>query len=954
MTIKKLLSGVLCASMLLSSFTFVSANEAPTSADSWNYNLVSESSKDLYADFPMIINKSIGKDMSLSMQFQYLKNISANDTVEVTITDLSDNSVVENYELTEDNNFIIWNDVENNKYFSISVAENINGVENMFNGYINTKFVPTDFPVNMTLGNKEYALNNGEEFSAVAIKKIGVHANCDHDDDTECVATCKTSGVLDLLAANELDTFYSSLDDNSYYEMQVEASLEGQFEHYQGFISTYPGGEDLGVFTRGYTFSLNPVSPVSVASVDPYGIATAAVTPDDYDFSTAYEYVYYRNENISSLDYDSELMVKWVVPETGSYTIETIGNVDTMWYEFTVNNDTGDVYDTVYTRRSGGTGGNVSRTISILEGQIKYFVLNLEDGDVGPCAFRIIRNDYSNTDGIPAFRDQVQSSYDNGNFSAISNDNCWIEFDGDVNIFAYDVSNGNGYLCFENVETALTVDIYTIYDRVGGFDKLWKETTFTVSAVDPRMTYMYDFSDEIHYIDIRQSVLPNINTNAYYDWNAYTYDFDFCDPRLKDAQDLAAHATYGDTPVTPTQITLPYSNATRTMHKGESDWFTFTTGANGGELTAKLYKATNGNQYDISLYEEVEIDSYDPPAWYIPTNIGTIETYNTYKELTYDELLPNHTYFIEIDRPNSTTYSSAHPYTITVDIAIPAPTATLSGNVALSHTSGVNISDLTAMKNAVMDQMTCTLYGETVADSTAVADVELYYNDAVLTASAVNALAVGTYTIVPKYKGVAATGGTVTLTVAEQVVDMVQVTIPTSVEYINEYDWLRCAKTMADFRLAREGSATSTLTEDDVADLLGFNPDDPSRGTLYQTYKATCLFYSNGQSTSNTGFTRVTNANAVTEDELYDMISGGSVVIMQLADSTATSDVTKMRYLVISGVNKTTHQLKVYDCLQTSSNLLRWVDTSDIFNGGYDSTNANVKFLGSIIEVSSN
>lgn len=954
MTIKKLLSGVLCASMLLSSFTFASANEAPTSADSWNYNLVSESSKDLYADFPMIINKSIGKDMSLSMQFQYLKNISADDTVEITITDLSDNSVVENYELTEDNNFIIWNDVENNKYFSISVAENINGVENMFNGYINTKFVPTDFPVNMTLGNKEYALNNGEEFSAVAIKKIGVHANCDHDDDTECVATCKTSGVLDLLAANELDTFYSSLDDNSYYEMQVEASLEGQFEHYQGFISTYPGGEDLGVFTRGYTFSLNPVSPVSVASVDPYGIATAAVTPDDYDFSTAYEYVYYRNENISSLDYDSELMVKWVVPETGSYTIETIGNVDTMWYEFTVNNDTGDVYDTVYTRRTGGTGGNVSRTISILEGQIKYFVLNLEDGDVGPCAFRIIRNDISNMDSIPAYRDEVQANYDNGIFSSITNPNCTISYNGDVNVFAYDVSKGNGYLQFSQVGTPLTIEIYTIYDRVGGFDKLWKESTLTAGNYAAVNNLVHNFSKEIHYIDIKQTSVPATTSEDYFSRPTYTYNFNFFDPRKKDADDVSANDIYGDSPVHPVNITCPYTNNTRTLHRGESDWFVFTA-ESAGDLTVKLNKATNGNQYDVALYDEIEIDSYDPPAWYIPTNIGSVESYDSYQELTYSGLVQGKQYYIEVDRPDSNTYSSVHPYTIEVYVTSPNPTAVLANNVILSYVKGTATPDISSFKNSVMDQMTCTLYGENVDDSVAVDDVELYYNNNVLTSDVVSNMSVGTYNIVPKYQGVAATGGTVTLNVSEQIVEQVEVSIPTPYQYTVEFDGLTCAQVLANLKLANDNQSATTLDVSDVAALLNIDEDYPERTSRSNTFKATCYFYTNGTSASSNAFINLNNATAVSEDALYDMIDNGNVAIMHLADSTDKTNKEKMRYVIICGVNKTTHQLKVYDCLEyNQSNRLRWVSTSSIFDGGYISSNSNVKFSGSIIVNSEN
>ncbi|UKI37449.1 MAG: hypothetical protein L6V93_04745 [Clostridiales bacterium] len=98
-------SGFWCAVMILSHFTFAYAAEETALSVARNYNLVSEDTQDLYADFPMVINSSIGMDMSLSIQFRYLKNIFPADYADITITDLSTNAVIESYHLTSDNDF---------------------------------------------------------------------------------------------------------------------------------------------------------------------------------------------------------------------------------------------------------------------------------------------------------------------------------------------------------------------------------------------------------------------------------------------------------------------------------------------------------------------------------------------------------------------------------------------------------------------------------------------------------------------------------------------------------------------------------------------------------------------------------------------------------------------------------------------------------------------------------
>ena len=112
MVVKKLFSGFWCAVMILSHFTFAYAAEETALSVTRNYNLVSEDTQDLYADFPIVISSSIGMDMSLSIQFRYLKNIFPADYANIPITDLSSNSVIESYPLTPDTDFIVLSEVE--------------------------------------------------------------------------------------------------------------------------------------------------------------------------------------------------------------------------------------------------------------------------------------------------------------------------------------------------------------------------------------------------------------------------------------------------------------------------------------------------------------------------------------------------------------------------------------------------------------------------------------------------------------------------------------------------------------------------------------------------------------------------------------------------------------------------------------------------------------------------
>ncbi len=236
--------------------------------------------------------------------------------------------------------------------------------------------------------------------------------------------------------------------------------------------------------------------------------------------------------------------------------------------------------------------------------------------------------------------------------------------------------------------------------------------------------------------------------------------------------------------------------------------------------------------------------------------------------------------------------------------------------------------------------------------SAAAADVELYLNRGVLTAATVNSLSAGQYTIVPKYIGNAATGGTVTLTVSEADTpsDIIEIDLPVSTVDEIELDWLHCARAMANYKLGKEGKAQAALTDEAVMTALALDPLESVRVKYTYTAAATSLFYTNGENQSSTAIGKGTNKNLFTETSLYNKLANSGIAIINLADSTDKTNVDSMHYIIICGINKTTHQIKVYDCWQGDEALLTWVDYDSVFNGGFDADNANIKFYAGIYE----
>lgn len=961
---KKVISGVVCASIMLANMPFAYANDAATQDVQWNYNVIEPGTETMYAEFPLVLDKVLDKDMTMHLSMDYVKTVDENHSVTVTVTDAATNSVAAEKELSADDVGILMENVPNDKTYYVDIDETINGVTTEYTGYITTEFKQADFPVNITLGDNEISNNNGETFDNIKIKKVGDNPVCNHSDNEECTQQCSMSYYVDVVEPDALDTLYASLDEDAYYEMQMDASMDGSTQFCRGYISTYADGEQLGIFTRGFTFS--QTMPVMILSD---GIVPYAYTPD-VDTSNLYKYEEYTNVYMNNFSSSQEYSFKFIPPVTGSYIIETIGNADTTIYMYTDDNGT-PVYR--YRYETGGTGDNARATWSWLINdeyrQVFYFVVTCENSTAAPAAFRIIPEPLAEDDDYTNYYEDLKTAAAAGNYSD-NTISATIDYNGDVDMFVYDCDAGEGHVeiladevSYGDYSDMTQVVLYTVVSGTP-FDTVWLENTYIGDG-----SHLTTFSNDLYYVDVRKDKLKlptySNDNDEYYANDEYDYTLKVYPPKVKDSYEYSAgNSSYpNNSPVYASPIELTTQiNDTLTLHKGDSDYFTFTTENDGGDLTVTVDRVvctygvdeevTVYKQYEIELISDADVEIVDEsaPSW-TEEITTTSTTANGKATLTYSSLEPNQKYYIVVRRPNSSTYDSMHTYNLSVNVETPTTySAVLSDNVQLTHTVGESITSLEAFKSAIMESLTCYINDTAVSDTEAIDDVVLYQGGNELTAAMVSVMAANDYAIDVKYNGVAVTGGTVTLTVSEAAAqNRVEVDISAQECGVAEYDCFHCAKILANYRLASEGSPATTLTEEDAAIYFNYDPEFPERVSLYKTLQATGYFYNNGQSASTSGFSRITNSAQLTEENLYSRIANNKIVIMQLSNASAASDVNQMRYLIVCGVDLGTHQLKIYDC-NKDTNKIAWYDTSLFTEGGYVADNSNIKFNGSIVE----
>ncbi len=943
MQFKKLLALILSFSFVLSSVGHVFAEEIHTIDMSnglgvvvqplmWDGEISSEEAQAMYDNFPVQMDKIVNSSAQLTLLFQYLKTISEGASAEIHVVDFANKQEVFSADFAEAG-LVQWENVENNKTYGVIVSETVGNVTETYAVMLKTADVTADFPVSFFLNDYQFVSEVNAEAEQLMLRESGLTIECNHPETEECIPACSPSYYIQKVPQSEFNTFYNTLDENKLYEIQVNAVVNGLSQNYRGFISTYAGEENFGVFTRGYTVHPMELNELQTRMVT--GDVSIADVPDVMpmavgdSFSTPYEYKLYRNI-YDTLTTTREIFVSWVAPEYGSYTFETIGNTDTMFVKY---NASGGVSSRIY---GGGSGENARMPLECVEGSRVIIGIRAENGSSGDFAFRVIHNAYTAGDQTN-YRDIAQANYQNGILDSNTNPNKTIDYTGDVDIFVLKSNLGVNHLEVVYPETHIAIDVYSITGtNSDGSDSVWKEETFSFRAGEYTLYSTSDYANGYTYFEVRENLdIDYTNNYKRYELNFYPSDY-------MDGEEVAEDRDNNNTPGCAATMTLPGVKQA-TLHRNDFDYYAFNSG-DGGDFVAFLWAAYGNNsslQYDIYLYDAMDINL-------IP--LGDVLDEEDCKVLTHT-LEPDTDYLLYVKSSSPSTIYNSHPeYYYELEIETGGPVAELNNDVALSHNGAVNIIDLDSYIEAVVDELDCCIGSLVIGYDYIMNDVVLYYNDTELTADVVNNLPNGSYNLVAKYRGVAATGGTITLTVtgstepAGVIVELENITLLP--EGNIDHDWVACARIAANVRLLRENLSVTTKTIGSaviaVSGVAGVNV----RAGLEDTAKAANYFYTNGLDKDSYNFLEQTISIENTENILLGYLQQGQAPIILLTSADAPTDMTQARYLLLYGMDTGAHTYKVYDPAQGQTVT---ITHSMLINGGYNGNN-NLKFAGSVVE----
>ncbi len=408
-------------------------------------------------------------------------------------------------------------------------------------------------------------------------------------------------------------------------------------------------------------------------------------------------------ENIP-LSFDSAtsyIAIKWTAPNISSdtandisYIIETAGNLDT---KIDFVSSSGVSSKTV---SSGGLGGNASADFGTMMRGTRYFVISLESGEPGSFLLRFKRHDHYSIDQEDTnFDDEIQAQLEAGNPTPTNTllQYPLIDYELDVDWFAFEARALGKYRI--NITNLDDIDLkVTVYGSdqqpdSTGYDSKWQEHTFTRLHSSP-VTYS-DFQASINteriYVKVEAS-----NYNSHDKDSNYGYMIEFMTPDRLDPYDAASESG-NDIPAQATLLDFDSSSTVviddATLHIDDEDIYKFTTGLNGGTVSATIYKMDGQYLYTANIIgEDYEI---------LATSTGTSVLQKT---ATATNLAPNTTYYIQIcSRNANNVYDPFTPYKLIVeDSTGPRPntswqhaqltsftngTATISGS---SPTAGIN------------------------------------------------------------------------------------------------------------------------------------------------------------------------------------------------------------------------------------------------------------------------
>lgn len=647
--IKKMFAPVLIGTMLLGNIQFAMAEDAividsnritennmivpapvyqsDIDAGNWNLELLNGETPDIYEDFPMRVESDYDRLANLKFHFTYLKCVSDSDTVNFVITDREDNSVIYQTGITEANAHISFENLAMEKTYNLTLSETLNGVSTTYSAVIVTKYKRPDFPGNANINSWEN-YENGITVNAVYVEAVN-----DNDDTTAQRPT--------RVEAANLPAYYDTLDSGMLYKVTATVVFEQASQRLEGFFSTASGERQRGIYIPGHSFYTEGQYQQLLNTPATLDYNHPMVTADEVG-STNLLYDTMKDISFSLNAEKYYIIVKYTFPETGTYTIRTFGNIGTAM-EVWAPNSSGSYS---YQRLVRGRNNNLEYQTTILGGEERRFVLYFDDNEYysGKSIFSIKFDTYAD-DVSNSVYEVINSGVKAVSDTVISGE---IDYGGDVDVYRIDNAIGGEYgVEFKNKANdggKFNVYIGEIYTETPF--ETFKVIDFTVSqGATERITLNLSGSSTKYYIEVWHE-----NKAA----ASQDYELEIISPYKADS-----HEPNNDTATATPLNETSGSMSDITLHKNDVDYFSFTTGAGGADLSASI-TAVNGKIYNMDLYQ----------AGTTPTLVASGIKGSTENILSVSDLEPSTQYYIclNLTGMGNHAYSAVNYTTLTWNI----------------------------------------------------------------------------------------------------------------------------------------------------------------------------------------------------------------------------------------------------------------------------------------------
>ena len=892
-------------------------------AGHWNVDALGQDAPMAYDELPMRIASSVNDYAELTVTFEYLKLLQGEDTATITVTD---RATGEEYYLADlsESNIVELADLPIGNVYTITLEETFDGATETYTRVMTTQNRRAEMPLNVSLNPiGETEGTQATALEVVEMNKEDVEPLLD-EDGNETDITILHERKSEIIAPENLPEYYNTLPSDKLYKVFAGSGSE-LGRTFSGFISTYPGGRDYDVFKP--SFVLEKEEDYDNKAM-PFAMTRAGVPQPIFTLSEVISNPHnYTNMVDATVAYDREdggygFVVRFDCQPLTNYKIETIGmdvNAEMeIWiadnpknspkYEWSVFGEPNPytTYETIYNAAM-------------------YIVIYFPDNNWrGRALFRI--SPLNAKDQSNSYYDLKQTNKRQPCEKTVSEG---IDYLGDVDLYYIDNTLGNGRYpinlrAYSGNYGPITMKLLS---EAQSWDTTIMATDYTVD-IDANKTKIYSPTlkkGTNYFIQIQpKNYLPNsVGDN---------YDITIQSPFSRDPREGNA-PYYNDDLDHATPISANERLNDVCLHKNDVDCFKFTI-TEPKVIYTSIFKV-NGFLFNLSLYNSSK------------QLIATGEASGSYNIIEDIKLEPG-TYYIQVDNEglSNEAYMIDASYRLEVDAQ--DYSAVIDNNVSLSYTAG-QTADINGYWNTIIAQASCEVGGYTYKSAQIKEFSKLYIMDGStkkdLTAANVAALSNGTYNIIMEFFGKAATGSSITLTVTGNSTpvtgeEVVLTTISLETAANPNWYWAACAKMVANSRLTREGSPTSTLAPQ-VAIKNAFDKTEylTRVGTIEETAQLASYFYSGNVDGLNFIASAVSMVGI--ENTMLSTLKRGEAIIARLENSNATT----VKYIVIYGVNTGTHQYKVMD---PEGSFNDWIDAETLYSGYRG--NSGLIFNGQVIE----